>query len=425
MALIHTGEAVEGPASRESSERRRRYWPWIVGLAALVLVIVAVRAVGAKRAANDASARGRDANRTVPVTTAPARTGDVPVYLRGIGTVTGFKTATVRSRVDGQLLRVNFKEGQHVQEGDLLAEIDPRPFEVQIEQAEGQLARDRATLIVAQTSLARTQALFDQGIVSQQDLDTSRSQAGQAEGALKADEAGVHNARLQLSYSRIAAPFGGRVGLRLVDPGNMVHASDQSGLLLLTQVHPIAVLFSLPQDDLPRVMSKLRSGEKLPVEAYDRDNSTRLAAGTLATIDNQIDATTGTYKLKAIFDNHDDALFPNQFVNVRLRLDTRQGLVLVPAAAVQRGSQGSFLFVVGADGVAHARPVKVALNEGTDAALESGLQAGETVVVDGQDKLEEGSKVDTGGKPDAESGGEQSGADKKAPGGARSGGRHK
>jgi membrane fusion protein, multidrug efflux system len=384
-----------GESARPRSPARRRAWAGLLALALFVLGILGARTLAARRTAADANARAREA-RPVPVVTAAARTGDIPVYLRGLGTVTAFNTATVKSRVDGQLLSVPVKEGQTVREGETLAQIDPRPFEVQLQQAEGQLAKDKAALKDAQVILERDQALLDEQIIPQQQLDSQRAQVDESEGAIKADEAQVGNARLQLSYSRITAPFSGRVGLRQVDIGNIVHASDSGGLLVLTQVKPIAVVFSLPQDDLHLVVEKLKTTAALPVLAFDRDNSKQIAEGKLVSIDNQIDTTTGTYKLKAVFDNEDDALFPNQFVNVRLHIDTRKGLVLVPQAAVQRGSNGTFVYVVDKDATARVRPVTVALNEGGSSGTTGGLQDGETVVVDGQDKLQDGSKVDLG-----------------------------
>ncbi len=384
-----------GSSARPDVHPRRRVWSWLVGLGLLLLALVGARSLAARRTAAEAAARGREA-RPVPVVTAPARTGDIPVYLRGLGTVTAFNTATLKSRVDGQLLSVPVKEGQTVREGELLAQIDPRPFEVQLQQAEGQLAKDKAARKDAQVILERDQALLDEQIIPQQQLDSQRAQVDESEGAIKADEAQVGNARLQLSYSRITAPFSGRVGLRQVDIGNIVHASDPGGLLVLTQVKPIAVVFSLPQDNLHLVVDKLKTTAALPVLAFDRDNSKQIAEGKLLSIDNQIDPTTGTYKLKALFDNADDSLFPNQFVNVRLHIDTRKGLVLVPQAAVQRGSNGTFVYVVDKDATARVRPVTVALNEGGISGTTAGVQDGETVVVDGQDKLQDGSKVDLG-----------------------------
>jgi multidrug efflux system membrane fusion protein len=388
-------QEVDSPTQPRTSSRRA--WPWIVG--GLVLALVAVRVIGTRRAtAETAGAKGREGARPVPVVTATAKTGDVPVYLRGLGTITAFNTATVKSRVDGQLLRVAVKEGQEVHEGEVLAQIDPRPFEVQLQQAEGQLARDQAALKDAEVNLDRDRELMEQQILPKQQLDSQKAQVDQLKGAIQSDQAQVSNARLQLSYAQVVAPFSGRVGLRQVDPGNIVHASDPSGLLVLTQVHPIAVVFSLPQDDLREVTAKIKAGTTLEVEAYDRDNATRIAVGKLSTIDNQIDPNTGTYKLKAVFDNKDDVLFPNQFVNVRLHLDTRRGLVLVPQVAVQRGQNGTFVYLVDKDQTARVRPVTVALNEGGASGTTDGLAAGDTVVVDGQDKLQDGSKVDLGSR---------------------------
>ena len=384
-------EVASPPAARTG---RRRRWAWIAGLL-VVAGLIAARGLDTRHAA--AASRTRDAGaRAVPVAVAQARTGDLPVYLRGLGTATAMKTVTIKSRVDGELLSVPVQEGQNVREGELLAQIDPRPFEVQRVQAEGQLARDQAGLRDAQITLARDQELVNEKIVPQQQLDDQRAQVDQLQGSIRSDEAQVANARLQLVYCRITAPFTGRVGLRQVDPGNIVHANDQNGLFVLTQVHPIAVVFSLPQDDLGEVLAKLRSGTPLEVDAYDRDDTRRIASGKLLTTDNEIDPTTGTYKLKALFDNLDDALFPNQFVNVRLHLDTRRGLVLVPTVAVQRGSSGPFVYVVGPDGTARVRPVSVALGEGADTGTSAGVKPGETVVVDGQDKLQDGSRVDVG-----------------------------
>jgi membrane fusion protein, multidrug efflux system len=396
------GRAVEqevaSPAGKRSS--RRRVWPWIAG-GLVVVGLIAARELEMRHVAAASRTRAVGA-RPVPVTVAQARTGDLPVYLRGLGTVTAMKTVTMKSRVDGQLLSVPVQEGQNVREGELLAQIDPRPFDVQRAQAEGQLARDQAALRDAQVNLQRAQELVSQKILPQQQFDSQRAQVDELQGSIRSDEAQVASARLQLTYCRITAPFGGRVGLRQVDPGNIVHANDQNGLFVLTQVHPITVVFSLPQDDLAEVMSKLRSGTPLEVEAYDRDNTSRIATGKLLTTDNQIDPTTGTYKLKALFDNQDDALFPNQFVNVRLHLDTRQGLVVLPTVAVLRGSSGQFVYVVGEDATAHVRAITVALSEGAETGTSAGVKPGEAVVVDGQDKLQDGSKVDVstrGGGP--------------------------
>ncbi|MFZ1132789.1 MAG: MdtA/MuxA family multidrug efflux RND transporter periplasmic adaptor subunit [Terriglobales bacterium] len=332
--------------------------------------------------------------RAVPVAVASAVEQDMPVYLTGLGAVTAYNTVSVRSRVDGELKQVNFREGQQVNKGDLLILIDPRPYEVQLAQAQAQLFKDQASYRDAQLNYERYRDLLKQsGAMSQQQVDTQKSTADTYEGAIRADQATIDNAKLQIEYCHITAPVSGRIGLRLVDAGNIVHATDTNAMLVITQLQPIAVIFTLPEDSLPVVVKRMRQGT-LTVDAYDRDDKIKLATGTLLTIDNQIDQTTGTDRLKAIFDNKEGVLFPNQFVNIHLLLDVRKNSTIVPSVAVQRGPQGNFVYVVKADNTVEARPVTVALTQSNQSAIGSGLQVGEVVVTDGQDKLQNGVKVE-------------------------------
>jgi multidrug efflux system membrane fusion protein len=328
------------------------------------------------------------------VVAAAARKGSIDVAISALGTVTPRNMVTVRSRVDGELLRVAFSEGQMVKTGELLAEIDPRPFEVQLTQALGQLAKDQALLKNAQVDLERYKTLLAQDSISGQQVDTQESLVRQYEAAIKTDQGAVDNAKLQLTYSRITAPISGRVGLRQVDPGNMIHASDSNGLVVITQLQPITVLYPIPEDNLPRVMKRMQSGETVPVEAFDRAQKYKLGVGKLVTIDNQIDTTTGTVKLRAEFPNPDLALFPNQFVNVRMVVETMSDATLVPSSAIQRGAPGTFVYVVKNDNTVSVVPIKLGPVQGETTAIESGVAPGDNVVVDGADKLREGAKVE-------------------------------
>jgi multidrug efflux system membrane fusion protein len=340
------------------------------------------------------TARAAAAAQSVPVGVATAAQRDMPVYLTGLGSVTAYNTVSLKSRVDGQIVQINFKEGQHVNQGELLIVIDPRPFQVALSQAQAQLFKDQASLRDAKLNYERFKGLLqDSGSMSQQQVDTQQATVDQLEGTVRTDQAQVDNAKLNLVYTRITAPVSGRIGLRLVDIGNMVHAADTNPMLVITQLQPIAVIFTLPEDNLPAVAQHMQHGT-LAVEAYSRDDQTKLATGTLLTIDNQIDQTTGTGKLKAIFDNKDNALWPNQFVNTRLLLETRKNSIVIPSAAILRGPQGTYVFAVKPDKTVEVRTVSVALTQNNAAVIANGIAAGDVVVVDGQDKLQAGSKVE-------------------------------
>ncbi len=383
------------PTDRDPQAPRSRRGLWITAaIVAVVILAFLLLHSNHKKAATAQAAKAKSAaNRPIPVVAARARVGDIGVYLTGLGTVTAVNTVTVRSRVDGQLIRAAFQEGQLVHAGDLLAEIDPRPFQVQLLQAEGQKAKDEAALKNAQLDLERYQTLSQQDSIPRQQLDTQKSTVNQTEASIKTDEGQVQSAKLNLAYSRITAPISGRVGLRLVDAGNIVHATDPNGLLVITQLQPIAVIFTIPADQLPAVQQQMRAGKHLVVEAWDRDLTTKLATGALLALDNQIDPTTGTVKIKALFPNELSTLYSNQFVNARLLVDTLHGLVLIPAAAIQRSPQSTFVWAIKPDQTVEMRPVDVQLTEGDTAAIRKGIGNGESAVVDGVDKLQPGSKV--------------------------------
>ena len=369
-----------------------RHW-WVV-LLAICLVAIGVYVFFIKGQSRVAKESQNPVTRMVPVVAVEAKKTVFNVYITGLGSVTPLNTVTVKTRVDGQLMEVLFREGQIVSSGDLLAKIDPRPFEAQLTQAEGQMARDQALLKNAQLDLQRFRSLLEKAAIPKQQADTQEALVHQYEGAVKADQGQIDNVKLQLLYCRITAPISGRVGLRLVDPGNIVHASDPNGMVVITQLQPIAVIFPIPEDSLPQVLARLKAGEHLPVEAYDREMRQKLAVGSLLTADNQIDPTTGTVRLKAIFPNQKNELFPNQFVNARLLVDVRREAVVIPGSAIQRGPQGTFVYVVKDDRTATVRPVNVAEIQGGEASINIGLSPGELVVVDGQDRLREGTKVD-------------------------------
>jgi multidrug efflux system membrane fusion protein len=383
------------PPTTPTPVRKKSYW-WV-----WVLVLCLAGAAAYRwypRTAEGQSAAGsakgdKSGGKAVPVVATTSRRGDMPVYLTGLGTVTAFNTVTVRSRVDGQIMKIAFTEGQLVKENDLLVEVDPRPFQVMLEQAEGQKARDVALLDNALIDLERYKVLFKQEAIPKQQLDTQIALVAQDQAVIKSDQAAIDNAKLQLVYSKITSPLTGRVGLRLVDQGNIIHATDVNGLVVITQLQPIAVIFNIAEDSLPAARRKMQN-ETLHIDAWDRELKKKLAQGKLLTIDNQIDQTTGTVRFKGEFPNEDNTLFPNQFVNARLLLDTRHNAVIIPTAAIQHSSpQSMFVYVVKADNTAEVRNIVSTLTEGDEAAVDSGLEPGENVVIDGVDKLQQGTKV--------------------------------
>lgn len=428
------------PASTGGAPRSKA-GSWVRKLL-LVLVLLGAAALAVykyrsnKKEENAANAKtAAAAHRAIPVSVVPVVSKTMPIYLNALGTVTAYNTVTVKSRVDGQLLSVNVREGQQVRKGQVIALIDPRPYEAALAQAQGQLAKDQASADYARAEAGRYTALYQAGVVSKESEQTQVSSAGASVGTLDADRAAIQAARVNVAYTRIVSPIDGVVGLRQVDAGNIVHAADTTGLIVVTQLQPIAVIFTLPEDHLPEVLGRIRNGGKLSVEAYDRGEVKHLATGTLLTVDNQIDTTTGTVKAKAVFDNRDGSLFPNQFVNIRLILQERQNSLVIPAAGLLQGAQGNFVYVVkpgnppthveddedgtpgaparkGQDGATEEKeqdaeqrpprrpyyvvvaPVQLDLTEGSQVILKGGVNAGDQIVVDGQEKLKPYSKVD-------------------------------
>ncbi|HGE6720210.1 TPA: MdtA/MuxA family multidrug efflux RND transporter periplasmic adaptor subunit [Serratia marcescens] len=389
--------------------QRRSLMPRL--LVAAILVIAAVfawryfnaaqppagTAPGAQQAGGKAgagrAAGGRRGAPMSPVQAATATQQTVPRYLSGLGTATAANTVTVTSRVDGQLMAIHFTEGQQVKAGDLLAEIDPRPFQVQLTQAQGQLAKDQATLANARRDLARYQQLVKTNLVSRQELDTQASLVQQTEGAIKADQGAVDSAKLQITYSRITAPIDGRVGLKLVDVGNYVTSGSTTGLVVITQTQPIDVVFTLPEGNIADLLKAQKAGP-VSVEAWDRTNQNKLTTGSLLSLDNQIDTVTGTIKLKARFANEDDALFPNQFVNARLQVDTLHDAVVIPTAALQMGNEGNFVWTLSEDNKVSKHRVTAGVQDSRQVVISAGLNAGDRVVTDGIDRLTEGMQVE-------------------------------
>jgi membrane fusion protein, multidrug efflux system len=368
----------------------------LVSILVLLAVVtgVAIFALRSERARGAvASSPGAPSHRiAIPVVAAQAKLGDLQRYLSAIGTVTPVATVTVQSRVAGQIMAVNFREGQIVKQGQLLVQIDPRPYQVQLEQARGQLAHDTATLRNDTVILERDRVLFEQSVIARQTLDTQEATVRQDRGTLVTDKANVDNAKLQLIYSRITAPISGRIGLRLVDPGNIIQANSTQGIAVITQLQPITVVLSIPEDNLELVLAAMKAGT-VPAEAYDRSFHNQLARGSLLTMDNQIDTNTGTVKLKAEFTNQEQTLFPNQFVNVRMLAQTLHDQVLIPLAAIQRSSLGTFVYVVKPDKTVELQKIVEGLTEAETASVQSGLAAGETVVTGGVDRLQQGSLV--------------------------------
>jgi multidrug efflux system membrane fusion protein len=379
----------DNPTSPPETARPRshRRWLW---LSLCVLLLLGVIAYFLWPKSNKAAAAPPP---PIPVVAATSHKGDIGVYYSGLGAVTPLATVTVKSRVDGQLMSVRYREGDTVHQGDLLVEIDDGPYQAALTQAEGELMKDQAALENARIDLVRYQQLVPQKAIPEQQLATQQATVHQDEGVVKLDEGQIESAKVNLAYCKIAAPATGRIGLRLVDPGNIVQTADTNGLLVITQMDPISAIFTISEDQLQVVLKKMAAGQTLEVDAYSRDAKTKLAQGSLTTLDNQIDPATGTLKLRATFENPKGTLFPNQFVNARLLVEEKRGVTLVPTAAVQRNSQATYVYVVKADSTVTVRPIAIGTTEGDDSEVTSGLAPGEVVVMTGVDKLEEGTKV--------------------------------
>ncbi|PRC93830.1 MdtA/MuxA family multidrug efflux RND transporter periplasmic adaptor subunit [Solimicrobium silvestre] len=408
MNKITPSSTNSSPSTKSSNK-----WLWLLALVIIAGAGAVYFSKSAKSAKDGGAASasadggkhgGANAAKPIPVVTALAKTDDINVYLNGLGTVTPLATVTVKSRIDGEIMKIYFTEGQMVKRGDVLAEIDPRPYQAAWTQAEGQLMRDKALLANARIDLERYRTLLKQDSIASQQVDTQLALVDQYEGTVKVDEGLLATAKLNLVYSKVTAPVSGRAGLRQVDLGNVIHASDSTGIVIITQLQPMSVLFTLPEDSIPALLKNLQSGKKIAVDAYDRAFKEKITSGGLQTIDNQIDPTTGMVKLKAEFANTDLNLFPSQFVNAKLLLETKHNVITVPSSAIQRGRSSSFAFVVAADSTVSQHTVVVGTTQGDKTEVVSGLQSGDIVVIDGADKLRDGAKVDTASNTDAAKG---------------------